>query len=131
MEQIRNNYGRRISNKTTFCFAYQEDLDQAYAFYCSRYENISYKEFMNLGLFEFKKKLASIPKDEPLYDIIKSRTINIAKIKDKEERKYWRELKRANEIPQIFISTKEIFDNLKGRLNEASQLGGNNGKRFN
>ena len=35
--------------------AYQEDLDQAYAFYCSRYENISYEEFMQLGFFETKK----------------------------------------------------------------------------
>ncbi len=131
MEKIKNNYNNKNTNKTIFCFAYQEDLDQAYAFYCSRYENISYEEFMQLGLFEFKKKLESIPKGEPLYDIIKSRTINVASIKDKEERKYWRELKRINQIPQIFIPTKEIFDNLKGRLKETKQLGGNNGKRFN
>lgn len=124
MEKIKNNYNKRNANKTIFCFAYQEDLDQAYAFYCSRYENISYEEFMRLGLFEFKKKLGSVPKAEPLYDIIKSRTINIASIKDKEERKYWRELRKINQIPQIFIPTKEVFDNLKGRLKETSQLGG-------
>lgn len=63
---------------------------------------------MKLGLFEFKKKLSSIPKDEPLYEIIKSRTINIAKIKNKEEKDYWKELKRVNEIPQIYLTTKEI-----------------------
>lgn len=124
VEKIINNYKTNKTNKTIFCFAYQEDLDQAYAFYCSRYQNISYKDFMQLGLFEFKKKLGSIPKTEPLYDIIKSRTINVAKIKDKEERKYWRELKRINAIPQIFIPTKEIFDNLKSRLKETKQLGG-------
>ena len=124
VREIKNSYNKKTSNKTIFCFAYQEDLDQAYAFYCSRYENISYKEFMQLGLFEFKKKLGSVPKTEPLYDIIKSRTINIASIKDKEERKYWRELRRINQIPQIFIPTKEVFDNLKGRLKETSQLGG-------
>ncbi len=116
--QIRNN------NKTIFCFAYQEDLDQAYAFYCSRYENISYREFLNLGFFEFKKKIGSIPKSEPLYDIIKSRTIELGKIKDKEERKYWRELKRINQIPQIFISTDEIFRELKSRMKETKQVGG-------
>ena len=63
--KITNNYKRTI-NKKIFCFAYQDDLDQAYAFYCSRYENISWESFMNLGFFEFKKKLGSIPKDEPL-----------------------------------------------------------------
>lgn len=120
---IKNNQIRN-SNKTIFCFAYQEDLDQAYAFYCSRYENISYREFLNLGFFEFKKKIGSIPKSEPLYDIIKSRTIGLGKIKDKEERKYWRELKRINQIPQIFISTDEIFRELKGRMKETKQVGG-------
>lgn len=63
---------------------------------------------MKLGLFEFKKKLSSIPKDEPLYEIIKSRTINIGKIKNKEEKDYWKELKRVNDIPQIYLTTKEI-----------------------
>ena len=123
MSQISNTY-KKTSNKTIFCFAYQEDLDQAYAFYCSRYENISYREFLNLGFFEFKKKIGSIPKSEPLYDIIKSRTIELGKIKDKEERKYWRELKRINKIPQIFISTDEIFRELKGRMKETKQVGG-------
>lgn len=124
MEKITNNYNKKIENKTIFCFAYQDDLNQAYAFYCSRYENISWKEFLNLGFFEFKKKLGSIPKSEPLYDIIKSRTIELGKIKNKEERKYWRELKKVNEIPQVFISTREIFDNLKTKANEGKNLGG-------
>lgn len=116
---------KKTTNKTIFCFAYQEDLDQAYAFYCARYENISYKKFMQLGLFTFKKKLSSIPKTEPLYDIIKSRTINIAQIKDKEERKYWRELKRINAIPQIFLSDKEIYNNLKEQIkNNSKGIGG-------
>lgn len=123
MSQISNNY-KKTSNKTIFCFAYQEDLDQAYAFYCSRYENISWEEFLQLGFYEFKKKLGSIPKSEPLYDIIKSRTINLSKIKDKEERKYWREMKRINEIPQIFITTQEIYQELRGRLKETKQIGG-------
>lgn len=79
---------------------------------------------MNLGFFEFKKKLGSIPKNEPLYDIIKSRTIELGKIKDKEERKYWRELKRINQIPQIFISTDEIYRELKAKAKESKYLGG-------
>ena len=58
--------------RTIFSFAYQEDLDQAYAFYCSRYENITYKEFMDLGFSDFKRKLGSIPESEPLYKILKS-----------------------------------------------------------
>lgn len=115
MEIRLNRYQQVLAkkNKTIFSFAYQEDLDHAYAFYCARYENVTYKEFLQLGLYEFKKKLGSIPKDEPLYEILKSRTININAIKDKEEKKYWRELRRINEIPQVYLSNIEINSNLK------------------
>lgn len=84
-------------------------MEQAYAFYCSRYENISFKEFLNLGLTEFMIKFNSVPESEPLHTILKSRTINLSKIKDKEERKYWSELKRLNKIPDEYISTQEIM----------------------
>ena len=121
--KITNNYKRTI-NKKIFCFAYQDDLDQAYAFYCSRYQNITWEEFLNLGFFEFKKKLSSIPKSEPLYDIIKSRTIELSKIKNKEEKKYWKELKRINQIPQIFIRTEDIYKDLKYKMKDNKYLGG-------
>ena len=121
VSKITNNV--RTRNKI-FCFAYQDDLDQAYAFYCSRYQNITWEEFLNLGFFEFKKKLNSIPKSEPLYDIIKSRTIELSKIKNKEERKYWKELKRINQIPQIFIRTEDIYKDLKYKMKDNKYLGG-------
>ena len=110
--------------RTIFSFAYQEDLDQAYAFYCSRYENITYKEFMDLGFSDFKRKLGSIPESEPLYKILKSRSIDLSKIKDKDERKYWQELKRLNEIPPIFISDEEQNRNLESIVKSNKMFGG-------
>lgn len=62
-------------------------------------------------------KLNSIPEDEPLFKIIKSRVIDINKIKDKEEKKYWRELKRINAIPDIYKSSNELNIELKNKLN--------------
>ena len=62
-------------------------------------------------------KLGSIPEDEPLFKIIKSRVIDINKIKDKEEKKYWRELKRINAIPDIYKSSNELNIELKEKLN--------------
>ena len=41
---------------------------------------------MNMGYDEFSMKLGSIPESEPLYTIFKSRSINIGKIKDKDEK---------------------------------------------
>jgi hypothetical protein len=70
-------------------------------------------------------KFNSIPESEPLYNIIKSRTIDISKIKDEEKKKYWREQKRINKIPDIYLSNRELEQDLKesmvknvGGLNE-------------
>lgn len=69
-------------------------------------------------------KLKSIPKTEPLYEIIKSRAIDLSKIKNKEERKYWRELKKINAIPDEYKSVEEIYKELK------ESVGNINGNRI-
>lgn len=61
-------------------------------------------------------KLASIPESEPLFKIIKSRVIDLGRIKDKEERKYWRDLKRLNQIPDIYKSSNELDIELRQKL---------------
>lgn len=108
------------------CIPY--DIEQIYSFFNARYGNITYKELLNMGYEEFVAKLNSIPKSEPLFDILKSRTIELKKIKDKEERKYWQELKRVNKIPDIYKSNEEINKELRSQVKNG---GINNGKRFN
>lgn len=116
-DNIQNDYVRQHKNsKMTICFAYPEDLEQMYAFYCARYENITFEEFMKLGFNEFMMKLNSLPKTEPFYDIVKSRVINLSKIKDKEERRYWRELSQINAIPSIYKSNEELDIELKNTI---------------
>lgn len=113
-----------IEHKTIICFAYNKDLIQVYDFYCARYQNISYNEFLKLGINEVMMKMESIPESEPLYTILKSRVVNLAKIKDKNERKHWRELKEINKIPDIYLPNEELDINMNNKL------GGLNGKRF-
>jgi len=97
------------------CLPY--DNTKIYPFWCSRYENIKYEEYLKIGYEEFMMKLNSVPKDEPLYEMFKARAININKIKDKEEKKYWRELKKAYAIPDeykpIEILNKELKEQVK------------------
>lgn len=104
------------NNKTIICIPY--DINQLYAFWCARYRDISYEEFMNIKKSEFMRKIESIPENEPLHKIIKSRVINISKIKNKEERKYWQGLKIANKIPDAYLSNEEIEINLKQMIGD-------------
>ena len=104
-------------------------MNDIYPFICRNYGNITYNELMNMGYEEFSMKLGSIPESEPLFTIYKSRSINIEKIKDKEERKYWRELKRVNKIPDIYKTEEEINFQLKNSMHE---LGGiKNARKYN
>lgn len=102
--------------KTIICLAYPSDLNNIYSFFCARYRDMSFNEFLNIGITEFNRKLSSIPKSEPLFEIIQSRVINTSKIKDKEERKKWQKLKKINKIPQIYLSSNEIYSNLKEEI---------------
>ena len=111
--------------ETFLCFAYDKDLVQIYDFYCARYENITFKEFMDIGISELQMKIASIPESEPLFTILKSRVINLGKIKDKEERKHWSKLKAENRIPDIYLPNQELDNKLNDKLG-----GLKDGKRF-
>lgn len=71
---------------------------------------------MQLGYDEFLMKLNSIPESEPLYKIIKSRSLDVNKIKDKEEKKYWTELKELNRIPDIYLPNEELDRELKDKV---------------
>ena len=73
---------------------------------------------MKMGYEEYLAKTNSIPENEPLYKIIKSRAINLKQIKDKEERKYWRDLKEENKIPEIYRPLDEIEKELKEKVGE-------------
>lgn len=67
---------------------------------------------MELGVSDFLRKFKSIPESEPLFTILKSRSIDLNKIKDKNEKKYWQNLKKINAIPSEYLSTQEIMFNL-------------------
>ena len=104
------------------CLPY--DINQIFAFFCSRYGNITYNELMNMGYEEFTCKIGSIPESEPLYKIFQSRVIDIAKIKDKEERKYWQNLKRENAIPDIYKTQEEIDFEVNSKIKSGGYTSG-------
>lgn len=102
-----------VQSNIVLCLAYPTDLEQVYAFYCARYENISYKDFLHLPVSDFMKKLGSIPESEPLYKILQSRSIKLNEIKDKNERKYWSRMKQANAIPSEYLPIKRRKNDFK------------------
>lgn len=71
---------------------------------------------MKLGYDEFSMKINSIPEGEPLHITFKARAIKLSQIKDKDQRKYWRDLKKANKIPDKYLSPYELNEQLKEQV---------------
>lgn len=67
-------------------------------------------------------KISSIPESEPLYTTMRSRTINIASIKDKEERKYWNKLKAENRIPDIYLPREYINKRVMSEMKQGGYI---------
>lgn len=65
-----------------------------------------------MGITDFNRRISYLPETEPLYVRIKARVIDTSKIKDKNQRDYWQDLKDNYKIPQIYLSVKELDDNL-------------------
>lgn len=117
---------KTTNNTMIICLPY--DIKDIYPFICRNYGDRPYNEFLKMGYDEFRMKLNSIPETEPLYTIFKSRSINVGKIKDKEQRKYWNELKRENAIPDIYKTNEQINTQI---MNSVSKLGGIKNGRYN
>ena len=77
-----------------------------------------------MGYEEFSMKLGSIPEQEPLKKKKKSRVIDIESIKDKEERKYWRNLKRIHRIPDIYLPNEIIVSDLQRVIESEGKING-------
>ena len=105
---------KKSKNETIICLPY--DLPQIYPFFRARYHIGSYNELLQMGAEDFGMCMGSIPEDEPIYNTIKSRVINIGKIKDKHERRYWEEQKRLNRIPDQYLAKKEIDSKIKKKI---------------
>lgn len=67
-------------------------------------------------------KLSSMPETEPLYKTMQSRVINVASIKDKEERKYWSRLKAENRIPDIYLPKEYIDRRVQAQIREGGNI---------
>lgn len=87
-----------------------------YGFFAARYHVKSFEELLNMGYEDFEMKMTSIPESEPIFNVIKSRAIKLEKIKDKDERRYWREMKDANKIPAIYLPTKELNAEVENKV---------------
>lgn len=99
-------------------YSFEHDDDYIYAAFMDQYR-IDLQDIEYLHWWKFKAMFKSLREDNEIVKIMGYRSIDLSKIKDKEEKAYYRKMKELHKIP-VSQSEKEKID----KINEILLNGG-------
>ena len=100
---IGNKKARAISKKV---FDFEVDANYIYSAFMSQY-NIDLQDIEELHWWKFKALLEGLKEDNKLSKIIEYRSVDLSKIKDKEQRKFYKDMQKQYSL------NKESKEDLK------------------
>ena len=106
----RNGKGKGV----TQIYSFEHDDDYIYAAFMDQY-NLDLQDIDYLHWWKFKAMFKSLKEDNEIVKIMKYRSIDLSKIKDKEQKAYYKEMKNLYKIPiskDEEIKLKEIEEAL-------------------
>lgn len=99
-------------------YSFEYDDDYIYAAFMDQY-GIDLQDIKYLHWWKFKAMFKSLREDNEIVKIMGYRSIDLSKVKDKEEKAYYRKMKELHKIP-VSQSEKEKID----KINEILLNGG-------
>lgn len=90
-------------------FSYEYDADYIYSAFMQQY-NINLQQIKYLHWWEFKALFNSLSDQTKFMKIIEYRTVNIAKIKDKKRKKFYKEMKKLYALPDMRTEEEKESD---------------------
>ena len=111
----KNSTSSSSDNKKVFDF--EKDEKYIYSAFLQEY-NIDLYTIENLHWRKFKSLLESLSEETQLSKIIQYRSVELSKIKDKEQKKYYKKMKEiySLDIDEEKMSTEQYHNNIKLRL---------------
>ena len=111
----KNSTSSSSDNKKVFDF--EKDEKYIYSAFLQEY-NIDLYTIENLHWHKFKSLLESLSEETQLSKIIQYRSVELSKIKDKEQKKYYKKMKEiySLDIDEEKMSTEQYHNNIKLRL---------------
>lgn len=110
------NKKRGISSKKVFDF--EADANYIYSAFMSQYR-IDLQDIRQLHWWKFKALLESLKEDNKLSKIIEYRSVDLSKIKDKEQRKFYKDMQKQYSLKK---ENKEDLKLLEEWNNKLKQL---------
>lgn len=103
-KEIRSVKGKKCNNNGEKILDYEIDDTYIYSAFISQYK-IDLQDIEYLHWWKFKALLEGLNKDNKICEIMKYRSIDLNSIKDKEERKFYKQMK---DIYSIGISGEDL-----------------------
>lgn len=101
--------GREGNGNYTQPYSYEYDAELIYSAFLSQY-NIDLQDIEYLHWWKFKALFKGLSEEHEIKKAIKFRTMDLNKIKDKQEREYYRKMKEVYKLPISEEEQKRLDD---------------------
>lgn len=116
-DEVDSKNNNKGTSKAANIYSYEYDDDYIYSAFLYQY-NIDLQDINYLHWWKFKAMFKALKEDNMIVKIMGYRSIELSKIKDKEQRKYYKGLKKIYELPKMSMgATKELEELNKVLLN--------------
>lgn len=97
-KDIKKSKGNSKGKSVTQIYSFENDDDYIYAAFMDQY-NIDLQDIEYLHWWKFKAMFSSLKEDIKIVKIMEYRSIDLSKIKDKEQKAYYKRMKDLYELP--------------------------------
>ena len=115
-KDIKKSKGNSKGKSTTKIYSFEYDDDYIYAAFMDQY-NIDLQDIEYLHWWKFKAMFNSLKDDIKIVKIMEYRSVELSKIKDKEQKAYYKRMKDLYEIPISKDEDKKLKEIEEALLN--------------
>lgn len=119
-KDVRKSKGNGKGKSGTQIYSFEHDDDYIYAAFMDQY-NIDLQDIEYLHWWKFKAMFKSLKEDNEIVKIMGYRSMDLSKIKDKEEKAYYKKMQELYKLP-ISKDEKEKLDEITVALLNGGDL---------
>ncbi|WP_404988097.1 bacteriophage Gp15 family protein [Clostridium culturomicium] len=115
-KEVREFKGKGTGKSSSQIYSFEYDDDYIYSAYLDQY-GIDLQDIEYLHWWKFKAMFKALKEDNMIVKIMGYRSMDISKIKDKEQKEYYTKMKKLYEIPKSKNEVEKINDIEEALLN--------------
>lgn len=113
-KDVTSSKGKANGKRTSRIYSFEHDDDYIYAAFMDQY-NIDLQDIENLHWWKFKAMFLGLKENNKIVEIMGYRSMDLSKIKDKEQKAHYKRMQKIYEIP-INQDEREKLDAIEKAL---------------